>query len=252
MLVFVLKFALRLTAANLSTNGMRIQKYFSEKGILSRRETERAILAGRVSVNGIVVRELGTQIDSERDKVLLIGQPSGGEEKKITVAVYKPRGVVSADSSGEGRTIFDLLPQFKHLNCVGRLDKESEGLLLLSNDGVITRAVTGDEHKIEKEYEVKVRETLRPNMLRKMAEGILLADGRTLPAKAEMLESRIFKITLREGRKHQIRRMCAELKLTVESLKRTRVGNITLKNLRRGQFRELEEKEVAQLKKLAA
>src|SRR3989344_2803509 len=227
---------------------MRIQKYFSEKGILSRRETERAILAERISVNGTVVRELGTQIDPEHDKVLLIGRPFGRAEKKLPVAVYKPRAFVSADSAGDGKTIFDLLPQFKHLNCVGRLDKESEGLLLLSNDGVITHAVTGDEHKIEKEYEVKVRETLRPNMLRKMADGILLDEDRTLPAKTEMLDGRIFKIILREGRKHQIRRMCAELKLTVESLKRTRVGSIKLGNLRKGQFRELDKKEVENLK----
>ena len=189
---------------------IRIQKYLSEKGILSRRETERFIKEGLIAVNGKIVRELGTKIDPKTDKVEVISSVAGPLNDKLTVAVYKPRGVLSSKEERgannlmtKKKNIFELFPQFSHLNSVGRLDGESEGLLLLSNDGVITSAVTGANHLVEKEYEVEVRERVRPNMVIKMQDGIKLENGITLPAKARSLGDHSFSIILREGRKHQ-------------------------------------------------
>src|ERR1043166_2954958 len=137
---------------------MRIQKYLSEQGIASRREAEALIKRGLVSVNGVGVRERGAQIDPAKDTVKILPRAELERAAKTTVVLYKPRGIASSRSKNEGRTVYDLLPQFEQLDIVGRLDKASEGLLMLSNDGVVARAVTGAHHGMEKEYTVSVRE----------------------------------------------------------------------------------------------
>src|SRR3989344_3329216 len=194
---------------------MRIQKYLSEQGICSRREAEDFIRRGLVRLNGKVVREMGVQMDSAKDKVEVIG--AAGAVKKRTLAFHKPRGMTTEEITG-------FLPEFKDLNAVGRLDKESEGLILLSNDGPVTKAVTGDEHLTEKEYEVGVQEDIQLGKIRRMEEGIVLEDGMTMPAKAERLSAHSFSLVIKEGRRHQIRRMCDALRLTVVSLRRVRIG----------------------------
>ena len=229
---------------------MRIQKYLSQEGICSRREAEKLMLEGKVLVNGKVVRELGTQIDPTKDVVKVESSKSESSKGKITVIVNKPRGIVCSKSSEEGETIFELLPQCKDLNIVGRLDKTSEGLLMLTNDGVVARRVTGEEHSMEKEYEVNVREKVNPSKLKFFDRGMILEDGPTLPAKTRMLDNHSFRVILREGRKHQIRRMCEKLHLTVTRLKRIRIGPITLDNLKSGTSRPLTEQEVAGIKSI--
>jgi pseudouridine synthase len=234
---------------------MRIQKYLSQIGAMSRREAEAAIRAGRVRVNGKGIPETGMLIDPDKDKVeVLPGEGAGGAngktEKKITVAVYKPRGVVCSENSAEGETVFEVFPQFKDLNIVGRLDKESEGLLLMSNDGVVTSAVTGSEHAVPKEYVVTVREKILPSHIRRMEEGIMLDGQKTLPAEAKILGDHKFSLIIREGRNHQIRRMTDFFHLTVERLVRVRIGGITLKGLNPGGSRVLTTEEVASLKRL--
>ncbi len=234
---------------------MRIQKYMSERKVLSRRETEAYLLKGLIKVNGEVVKDLGRQIDPEKDKVEIVGQLKpmnrGKVEEKITIAYNKPRGVVSSKSRSEGETIFDRLPEFYHLNAVGRLDKESDGLILLSNDGVITAVVTGNDHKIEKEYEVGTREELKERHMRIMERGMQIGDESTLPAKTELLSSHTFKIVLKEGKHHQIRRMCAALNLTIDSLKRIRIGNILLRGIKEGGYKVLTAPDIEKLKSLA-
>ncbi|MBI5005457.1 MAG: rRNA pseudouridine synthase [Candidatus Lloydbacteria bacterium] len=233
---------------------MRIQKYLSEKGILSRREAERALVAGRIRINGVVVKTLGTSVDPDTDRIELTQEKINRDKTaQKTFAVYKPRGIVCSQNSTEGKTVFDLSPMLKkcNLNTVGRLDKESEGLLLLSNDGTITSAITGDKHRVEKEYEVTVRERVTQSALKKMESGIKLEDGMTLPAKTKKINDHIFRITLVEGRNHQIRRMTNALRLTIGSLKRVRIGNITLNNISSGAYRELTNKEAMDLKALA-
>lgn len=208
----------------------------------SRREGERLVAAGKVTINGTVAR-VGALADPDKDIVAIVGQAA--DTPKMTVAVYKPRGIVCSKNNAEGKTIFELLPQYASLNTVGRLDKESEGLLLLTNDGRLTRAVTGDDHRIEKEYIVEVREEIFPGLMQKMEKGILLDGERTLPCIAKMRDNRkSFSIILREGKKHQIRRMCDACHLTVLSLKRIRIGDVRLLKLRPGNVRPLTRTEV--------
>ena len=232
---------------------MRIQKYISEQGICSRREAEAYMLQGLVWVNGTVVKELSTQIDPTKDKVELDPKLAKLQQAKTTIVINKPRGYVSSPFKNEGKPIFELLPpKYKQLNIVGRLDKESEGLLLLSNDGSITALVTGDDHRMEKEYEVHVRERVTTTKLKNMAAGIELPeDGLTLPARTRRMTDTAFRITLREGRNHQIRRMCEAMHLTVGSLKRLRIGSLLLENLPSGGYRVLSPEEIITLKATA-
>ena len=233
---------------------MRIQKYLSEQGILSRREAERALVAGHIRINGIIVKTLGTNINPDTDHIELVQEKiNHGNLVQKTFAVHKPRGIVCSKNSAEGKTIFDLFPALKkfNLNTVGRLDKESEGLILLSNDGTMTSAITGENHRIKKEYEVAVRERVTPSALKKMESGIKLDDGMTLPSQTKRIGDHVFHIILVEGRNHQIRRMANALRLTIASLKRIRIGNITLNNISPGAYRELTNKEAVDLKALA-
>ena len=226
---------------------MRINKYLAWKKLASRREADRLISDKKVLINDRVA-VLGDKV-SEGD-VVKIRERKGKEElPKLTVALNKPRGLISAINEKGGETIFDYLPQYKHLNAVGRLDKESEGLILLSNDGVLTATITSDKHLVEKEYEVQVWEKIQPLSLRRLAEGVDLDGQKTLPSKVEQLKDSSFSIILKEGRKHQIRRMAAEVHLTIKNLKRIRVGNITLRGIEKpGEYRELKPEEVARLK----
>ena len=229
---------------------MRIQKYLSEQGIASRRQAEKLIAEGLVAVNGKVVKEMGVQIDPTKDKVSILRAGQNKLDQKTTIIVYKPRDIASSRMQSEGTTIYDIMPEFNHLDIVGRLDKASEGLLLLSDDGVVAKAITGDKHLTEKEYVVTVRETISPKKIQSLEEGIMLEDGMTLPCKTEVFDAHSFGIILHEGRKHQIRRMCEYLHLNVTELKRVRIGAIELGKLKSGQARTLTAKEVASLKKV--
>jgi pseudouridine synthase len=227
---------------------MRIQKYISEQGIASRREAEELIRQGRVKLNGAVVTEMGVKIDPLKDKVEVAGAVKAGVGERITVLVYKPRGVTCSRNRAEGKSVFDVFSKFANLNAVGRLDKESEGLLLLSNDGLVTKAVTGEEHLVEKEYEVAVREDVLPWQIEAMERGIELDGRKTLPARAEKLDCHTFRLAIREGRHHQIRRMADALRLTIERLVRIRIGSIEIGELAAGQARILGSREVKALK----
>jgi pseudouridine synthase len=228
---------------------VRVQKYLSDKGVCSRREAEELIRRGLVSVNGKILREMGVKVDPEKDKVEVISSRKDKTERKESVIIYKPRGIVSSRIPSEGKTIYELFPQFVKLNIIGRLDKESEGLLLLSNDGVLARAVTGDQHSVEKEYEVRVQEKINSSRLtRSFGEGVELEDGKTLPAKVKILSENSFLVAIKEGRNHQIRRMCEHIRLTAVKLKRLRIGGISLGKLKPGDWRRLEEKEIMGLK----
>jgi pseudouridine synthase len=227
---------------------MRIQKHLSETGVASRREAEALMLAGQITVNGKVVKDLGHQIDPTIDVVALSARAKKGIDQKETVIIYKPRGVVSTNLRNEGKTIAETFPNYKHLFPIGRLDKASEGLLILSNDGTLTKALTGDSHRIEKEYVVNVQEELTPHHIKLFARGINLADGMTLPAKSELINTHTYSITLKEGRNHQIRRMAEELRLTVTGLRRVRIGNIKIARMKSGESRKLTQKEVEGLK----
>lgn len=225
---------------------IRVEKYLSEKGTMSRREAKKYIGEGLIRINNKVA-QAGDKFDPEKDTLHLSPKIKKSQGEKMTIAVYKPRGYVSSKDT-EHKNIFDVFPKYKHLNTVGRLDKESEGLILLSNDGMITKAITGKDHNIEKEYLVHVREEFLPWMAKKMSEGIKLEDGWTLPAKAVKDGIYSFKITLREGRKHQIRRMANACKLTITSLKRIRIHDIKIGGMLPGNFKKLDNDQVGRLK----
>lgn len=226
---------------------IRINRYLAQKQYCSRREADSFIKKKLVEINGRTAL-LGDQV-KEEDKVEVLGEAEETQQNKVTIVVYKPRGIVSSKNSSEGKTIFEFLPQFVHLNTVGRLDKESEGLILLSNDGVITAAVTGKEHLIEKEYEVSVREKLHNWQMKRMGEGILLDKERTLPARTKLLNPHKYILIIREGKNHQVRRMAAAVNLTITKLKRTRIGMIRAGGLKIGKYRNLSPREIAILKK---
>lgn len=226
---------------------IRIEKYLSEEGIMSRREAKRFLESGDILINGIKPTA-GDKIDPEKDVITYSKNVNKKMNEKMTVLVYKPRGYISSKDTDGEKNIFDVFPQFKELNTVGRLDKESEGLIILSNDGMITKAITGKDHLIEKEYVVVVREKITASMMARMSKGMKLEDGWTLPAKAKKLDLHSFSITLKEGRKHQIRRMANACKLTVESLQRIRIHTITAPKMLPGNFKKLTEEQINDLK----
>ncbi|WP_282442327.1 pseudouridine synthase [Pelotomaculum sp. PtaB.Bin117] len=235
----------------------RLQKVMSRAGVASRRRCEEMIVAGMVKVNGEVVTKLGAKIEPGKDKVVVAGETLSLTDDKYYLALYKPRGYVSTLHDEKGRKkVTDLLDGFDgRVYPVGRLDYNSEGLLLLTNDGDLTYALTHPKHHIPKTYLVRVAGIPAYNHLEQMASGLILADGPTAPAKINLAEvsegNALLEITIFEGRNRQIRRMCENIGHPVLRLLRTRVGNISLAGLRPGQYRSLSAKELALLKKSA-
>lgn len=226
---------------------IRIEKHLGLQGVMSRREASRYLKEGLVLVNGKKASS-GQKIDPSVDTISFKNRVIEEQKEKETVAVYKPRGVISSHDTDLGKNIFDVFPKYKHLHTVGRLDKESEGLILLSNDGLVTKAVTNHQHLIEKEYKVTVRERVLPWMMEKMSQGMELEDGWTLPAQARKTGPHEFHIILKEGRKHQIRRMANACKLTIESLNRIRVHTITSAGMMPGNVKKVSEEFIEEIK----
>ncbi len=217
---------------------IRINKYLRDLGLASRREADKLVEAGFVLVNGKPASP-GTIIN-ENDKVVV---KKGHEKKLIYLAYYKPRGLSTQDENYDTSVIGEWAE--KGLFPIGRLDKESEGLLILTNDGRLTSKITDPESRLEKEYIVRVKEKIREGIPAILEKGMdTKAFGRLLPARAKIIDDHSIYITLVEGKRHQIRVMLAELELTVSGLKRIRIGHIKLGNLKPGQNRELTEKEI--------
>jgi pseudouridine synthase len=223
---------------------MRIQKYLSQKNILSRRKTEEYLIKGLIKVNGKVVTELGFQIDPEKDEVELDKSVEEVRSNYIYLAFNKPKGISTNCPQENEREIIELLPpKYKHLNSIGRLDKDSEGLILLTDDGIFAKSILNAEYPHEREYEVWIDIEMTPKMQTKLENGITLFDKKTLPTKIKQLGFRHFKIILREGKNRQIRRMLQKVGASVVNLKRIRFGSMELGNLRTGQFKEFNPKE---------
>lgn len=225
---------------------MFVQKHLVEQGVCSRKEAEAFLRDGLILVNGAIARP-GVPI-KESDVVTLAGKAQDQLNRKITVAIYKPRGVVCSIGHDYGPTVQKMFPHYSNLNIVGRLDKESEGLLLLSNDGLITKAVTGDTHQVEKEYEVVTQERVDEARLKPLTMQMKLKVGTTLPTTVSLINARTFRIVLHEGKNRQIRRMCGMINLTVKNLTRLRIGTIELSTMQPGDSRKLSPEEVAGLK----
>ncbi|BBO80600.1 hypothetical protein DSCO28_11660 [Desulfosarcina ovata subsp. sediminis] len=231
---------------------VRLQKFLSEAGACSRRQGEAHILAGRVSVNGKVITTLGTRIDPDNDAVRLDGAAVTRTQRHIYVMLNKPQGVVTSCKHRGEPVVTDLVDLPDRLFPVGRLDKGSTGLLLLTNDGRIHHRLSHPSFDHEKEYDVTVQRTIGDDALRSMAEGVLLDGKMTRPARVRRLSAKRFRIVLMEGRNRQIRRMVQTLGNRVARLHRIRVADLKLGGLKQGAWRHLDQEErkrlLAQLK----
>lgn len=217
---------------------IRINKYLRDNGFASRREADGLIDDGKIFVNG--KRAKSGMMIQEKDKVELRG---GNKKENKYLAYYKPRGLPTQVQEGSVSVISEWREQ--GLFPIGRLDKESEGLLILTNDGRATTKILSKESKFEKEYIVKVREKLRKGIPGIFEKGMNTETfGTVLPAKTKMIDDHTLSVVLTEGKRHQIRVMLGELGYTVSGLRRTRIGHIYLGNLHPGESRELNEKEI--------
>lgn len=222
----------------------RLEKHLAQSGLTSRREAKEIIKKGFVTVNGKKVREPGFGI-LPTDEIVI---KKGIQEKKETILFYKPRGVETSKTDPDNIDIHDKFPRFAHLNPVGRLDKDTEGLILLSNDGVLTKLVTGEQSVVEKEYRVTVREDVFPVLLKKMENGIVLDGTPTKPCVTKKISNREYTITLTEGRKHQVRRMANACNLTITKLVRIRIGDFSIGKMLAGNSKPVTQAQIDALK----
>ena len=224
---------------------MRLNKYISESGKASRRGADKLISEGRVTINGKVAK-IGSQVEPG-DDVRVSGDPIRMARNYVYIALNKPVGITSTTEKNVKGNIIDLVNHPLRIYNVGRLDKDSDGLILLTNDGDIVNEILRAENKHEKEYIVTVDKPVTPEFLKRMAAGVEILDTKTLPCDVIQHSKYVFQITLTQGLNRQIRRMCEALGYEVYRLQRTRIMNIHLGNLPVGQWRDLSKKEKNQL-----
>ncbi len=233
----------------------RLQKVLAHAGVASRRRAEEMILDGRVTVNGQVVEELGTKVDPVRDTILVDGRPLGRPEPPAYFLLHKPRGVLSSARDAYGRpTVVDLVKHRARLYPVGRLDLDSEGLILLTNDGALAFRLAHPRYEHEKEYRVLVSELPSEEALERLRHGVGLEGGWTRPAQVEIERladgGTWLRIVLREGRKRQIRRMVEAVGCSVRRLIRVRIGPLHLGDLKPGAYRPLSAGELRAVRRI--
>jgi len=227
---------------------MRLAKYLAHAGVASRRAAERLIEEGRVSVAGATVRDPARDVD---DSVLVEvdGRALGGAEPTVVYALNKPVGVLSTASDPQGRpTVLDLVPDERRLYPVGRLDLDSSGLILLTNDGALAHRLMHPSFEVPKTYRATVGGgAVGASALRALRGGVKLEDGLTGPAVVQRIAPDVLELTIAEGRNRQVRRMCATVGHPVSGLVRVRIGSLELGDLPAGSYRRLREREVARL-----
>ena len=228
----------------------RLQKLIARAGICSRREAEKLISAGRVTVNGKIIHELGVKA-STNQKICVDGKPLNLGAEKIYLMLNKPRGYVSTVHDERGRkTIINLLGEdfSERVYPVGRLDLNSEGLILLTNDGDLTNALIHPRYEVSKTYRAKISGDVTEEKLDRLRAGLELDDGLTAPAEVYWLDKDLVEVTIHEGRNRQVRRMVAAIGCDVKRLRRIKFAGLTLDGLKVGAFRALTAEEVARLK----
>ena len=234
---------------------IRLQKYLAEAGIASRRKCEEYILEGKVKVNGKIVTELGTKIDTEKDKVLFQGKAVKKESELVYILLNKPTGYVTTTKEQMGRKmVLDLVRDVKtRILPVGRLDMYTSGALILTNDGDFIYKVTHPKHEVNKTYIARVKGIVNGQDLETLRTGVKIEDYTTSPAIVDILEidkeKKLTKleITIHEGKNRQVRKMCETLGYGMHSLHRYSIGKISVKGLKRGDWRYLTDKEVKSL-----
>lgn len=230
----------------------RLQKYMASCGVASRRKCENLIEEGRVTVNGTKITELGFKVDSDKDYVEIDGKPIKIEERKIYIALNKPKGYITASSDNRGRkTVIDIFDFKERLFPVGRLDYETSGLLIITNDGEIFNKIMHPKQNINKTYMALVEGIPDETEMSALKKGVDIGGYVTAPSQASIVKvegkNSILKIIIHEGKKRQVRRMCRAIHHHVLELKRVSIGNITLGDLEVGQWRYLSKEEVSYL-----
>lgn len=224
---------------------MRINKYISDTGYCSRREADKLVEAGRVTINGQLA-VLGSQAVSG-DDVRVDGQPLETESKTVYIALNKPTGITSTTEEHIKGNIVDFIGHHERIFPIGRLDKDSEGLILLTNDGDIVNRILRAEGQHEKEYVVTVDRPITSSFIAGMSTGVKILGEKTLPCEVTRITERVFRIILTEGKNRQIRRMCSAFGYEVRKLQRIRIMNIRLGALQMGEWRDLTSEEKAEL-----
>ncbi|WP_312071407.1 pseudouridine synthase [Anaerotignum propionicum] len=235
----------------------RLQKFLAEAGVASRRKAEELIAAGKIKVNGKVVMELGTKIDPKKDEVLYLDKEVSKKEVELVyIMLHKPEGYVTTAKEQFGRPgVMDLVRDVKErIFPVGRLDYDTSGLLLLTNDGDLTYKLTHPKHDVDKTYIAKLYGTPDDMDLQKFRRGVVIDGKQTKPAKMQIIEKgerqSTVEIIIHEGRNRQVRKMCEAIKHPVAQLKRVATGDLTMGDLPKGKYRHLTPKEVKYLKSL--
>lgn len=230
----------------------RLNQAIAKSGLCSRRNADELIASGRVRVNGQIVTDYSAKVDPDRDEISVDGRKLDIHQF-VYIAVYKPRGLVTTVSDEKGRkSVMAMLPaELRHLRPVGRLDMNSEGLLIFTNDGDLTQRVTHPAHHLPKHYRVTVKGEIRDQHLSAMEKGMKLSDGPTQPARVKLIardrSSSTFDMVISEGRNRQIRRMCEQLGYQVSRLVRLGIGRLQLGQMTPGSWRYLNVDEIRQL-----
>ncbi len=228
---------------------MRINKFISLNTAYSRRKADQLIEDGKVKLNGKILKKLGINIDIEKDEIEIDNKKIKKTFKKIYLALHKPAGYITTrNDEFDRKTVMELLPEIENLKPVGRLDKDTEGLLLFSNDGDFINHFTHPKFECDKEYQAEIKGELTNQEKEKLEKGIILDGKKTKEAKIKIIkkskENTILIITIQEGRKRQIRKMFDYLKHPVKYLKRLRIGKIKLGSLKKGEFKFLNKTEL--------
>lgn len=234
---------------------IRLQKYLAEAGIASRRKCEEYITDGRIKVNGKVINELGTKVNPEKDEIYFDDKKIENKEELVYILLNKPIGYVTTAKDQFNRdTVMNLIKIKERVVPVGRLDMYTSGALLLSNDGNFVYKITHPKHEINKTYTVTLKGIVTKEDVEKLEKGVDIGGYTTKPAKVKILKTDIEKnisrleITIHEGKNRQVRKMCEAIEKKVQALHRTKIGNISVKTLKIGQWRYLTKKEIEELK----
>jgi pseudouridine synthase len=229
---------------------IRLNKYIAEKGIASRRKADELIANGKVKVNGKVAKELGVKVDEEKDKVEIANEVIEANKDLVYLMLNKPAGYTTSSSPTPDakEIVMDLIPSKPRVFPVGRLDKATTGLLILTNDGVLAYRLTHPKFECEKEYEADLDDALTPERIRKIEAGVKLEGKTTKPTQVKILGEKKASVILTEGKNRQVRKIFGKVGCEVVKLKRIRVKQLTLGNLAIGKWRKLTKDEVKMLR----
>jgi pseudouridine synthase len=227
---------------------MRLQKFLSAAGVCSRRKGEEYIQAGKITVNGNVATQLGSKVDTDKDRVEFQGNLVTLTQKEVYIALHKPMGYVTSCNQKNQKIVLDLIDVKERVYPVGRLDKDSTGLLLLTNDGSLHQKLSHPSYDHEKEYDVSVELPISDKDLQRMSEGVSILGRKTRSAIVTRRSEKRLQIILKEGRNRQIRRMVEEIGNRVTKLKRVRIATISLGELKVGKWRYLSKNEIKTLR----